>query len=161
MTHNFNFAHLLFMFVFYCFCQQFYWLWRDPEQTSLLHLNPMGIWSLGTIGAPCAHQPPWWGSPETGPLTFGWRSSEVDKLFHYEKYVVLALRFKKSYLYITQVKDRGYPQLRNTGMILFSWEILNVSFWANCYINLVRYNFISKTKTFIISLLLDPSTNWK
>ena len=31
--------------------------------------------------------------------------SEVDKLFHYEKYVVLALRLKKSYLYVTQVKD--------------------------------------------------------
>lgn len=50
---------------------------------------------------------------------------EVDKLFHYEEYVVLALRFKKSCLYITQVKDTekywdDFVQLRDPDCFLLS-----------------------------------------
>ena len=49
---------------------------------------------------------------------------EVDKLFHYEEYVVLALRFK-SCLYITQVKDTekcwdDFVQLRDPDYFLLS-----------------------------------------
>ena len=54
-------------------CQQFRWPRKDPEQTSLLHLNSVRIQSLGTIKGPlvpsrgpCSHLLPHWGQVNLG-----------------------------------------------------------------------------------------------